>query len=344
MSVAVSRQKPESRRRVESRFSNFVLGDARPSTYCYVFVLKDETDDMQERDGAIHRSVRETVPSGEESRLAQRLRTYVAATRHGAKTRDRHDASRLFSDWVAGAVGREPDDTEVVYRSMLNDCLKLPAPPSATEIPGGNYARDLAEIVQRYARSVSYSDNWAQIIGSIDSVRGRDHERVLWELQSHLNQLFDWYRGVRIEWETSVVNPTALADLVVRTHEDSDHWLDSFAEQLFKRLPGVGLKRVLGVWNLEGQEAADGFGVSEETLKIWLRRGVPADVAEPLADLSAATDLLLRYLKADRIPAVVRKPAEWQGGKSLVDMYSERDMAGILEACRDMFRFEDMHA
>ena len=276
--------------------------------------------------------------------MAQRFWTDVTAAHLGGRTRDKSNTARLLSQWVAGAGDRETKDTEVVYGTVLNWCIELAAPSSATEIPGEYYTRTLAAIFQSYVQSGSNVDSQAHLLGSIDYRYRRGDSRFLGELWSHLDQFVGWERGVRIEKETSVVSPSALADFVVRTHEDSDHWLDSFAEQLFKRLPGVGLKRILGVWSLDGQEAADGFGISEETLGVWLGRGVPADVAEPLANLSAATDLLLHYLKADRIPAVVRRPAESLGGKSLVDLYSERDTAGILEACRDMFRFEDAHA
>ena len=103
------------------------------------------------------------------------------------------------------------------------------------------------------------------------------------------------------------------------------------------------LKKVLGLWNLDGQRAAEGFGATTEQLEDWIKHGVPSEMVEPLSDLSAATDILLHYLNADRIPAVVRRPSRVIGGKSLVDLYGERDMAGILDACRSMFRFEAMH-
>ena len=344
MSVAASRQTGDSRRRVELHFSNFVMGDGRPSTYWYVFFLKDESGDMQEQGGGIKRSALEADPPEDEMTKAQHHRPGLAAARQERRTRDKYGTARLLSDWVVGAGGREAEETEVVYRPMLSACIELAAPMNATEIAGGRHARDLNTFVQKFVQSDASFDNWVRLRESIYSLHGRDDARTLGALWSHLSQFVEWERDVRIEGETSVVSPSAFADLVVRTHEDSDHWLDSFAEQLFRRLPGVGLKRILRVWNLDGQDAADGFGVSEETLEIWLRQGVPDDVAEPMADLSAATDLLLHHLKADRIPAVVRRPAERLGGKSLVDLYSERNTVGILEACRDMFRFEDVHA
>ena len=51
--------------------------------------------------------------------------------------------------------------------------------------------------------------------------------------------------------------------------------------------------------------------------------GTPDDRAVALADLSAATDVLERYVRRDRIPAVVRRPAEVLGGRSLLELAEE---------------------
>ena len=39
----------------------------------------------------------------------------------------------------------------------------------------------------------------------------------------------------------------------------------------------------------------------------WLRQGAPAERKTVLSDLAAATDLLVHYLKRDRIPAAARR-------------------------------------
>ena len=58
-----------------------------------------------------------------------------------------------------------------------------------------------------------------------------------------------------------------------------------------------------------------------------------------VAELTAATDLLVRYLKLDRVPATVRRKAQRLGGASLVDLVAAGDGQGVLEACRAMFDF-----
>ena len=101
--------------------------------------------------------------------------------------------------------------------------------------------------------------------------------------------------------------------------------------------------RTLGVWQLSQAKAAALFGVSRQAFAKWLQRGVPADHAVAVADLKAATDLLERYLKRDRIPAVVRRPIARFDGVSLLDLLGQGDTHRLLSACREMFDFERAH-
>ena len=103
------------------------------------------------------------------------------------------------------------------------------------------------------------------------------------------------------------------------------------------------LVRTIGVWQLSQAKAAALFGVSRQAFAKWLQRGVPADQAVAVADLRAATDLLERYLKRDRIPAVVRRPIARFDGVSLLDLLGQGDTNRLLSACREMFDFERAH-
>ena len=84
--------------------------------------------------------------------------------------------------------------------------------------------------------------------------------------------------------------------------------------------------------------------MSRQAIGKWRRRGVPPERAGAVADLAAATDLLVRHLKRDRIPAVVRRPIPALGGVSLVELLGRGDTGAVLAACRDMFRFDQAHA
>ncbi len=81
------------------------------------------------------------------------------------------------------------------------------------------------------------------------------------------------------------------------------------------------------------------FGVSRQAVGMWLQRGLPADRLAAVAELAAATDILVRHLKAGRIPAVVRRPAHWLNGKSLLALVGEGRTNDVLVACRRMFSF-----
>ena len=158
--------------------------------------------------------------------------------------------------------------------------------------------------------------------------------------------------------ETTIqkLRPEEAAEQVFAAHRRDSAWLDRFAKCLAGYREGaVGgsnpassqsaseLARTIEVWQLSQAKAAASFRVSRQAFSKWLQRGVPADHAVAVADLKAATDLLERYLKRDRIPAVVRRPIPRLGGVSLLDLLGQGDTNQVLSACRDMFDFERAH-
>ena len=132
----------------------------------------------------------------------------------------------------------------------------------------------------------------------------------------------------------------AAAAALVEAHKGERAWLDAFAEPLDRQRAAAALGRVLSVWGLSQAEAARLFGVSRQAVGKWLDQGVPVERAAQIADLAAATDLLVRYLKRDRIPAVVRRPIGARGDAALLDLLAQGGGAAVLQACREMFDFE----
>lgn len=116
-------------------------------------------------------------------------------------------------------------------------------------------------------------------------------------------------------------------------------WMAAFLRSLDLGNARADLARVLKVWGLSQAKAAELFGVSRQAIGKWLQRGLPADRLTAVADLAAATDILARHLKTDRIPAVVRRPAQQLNGKSLLDFVGEGRTQDVLIACRRMFSF-----
>ena len=149
------------------------------------------------------------------------------------------------------------------------------------------------------------------------------------------------------------LRPEEAAEQVFAAHRRDSAWLDRFTECLagcregavggaspaFSSQSALELARTIEVWQLSQAKAAASFRVSRQAFGKWLRRGVPADHAVAVADMRAATDLLERYLKRDRIPAVVRRPMPALEGVSLVDLLGRGDTGSLLSACRDMFDF-----
>ncbi|MBI1376057.1 MAG: hypothetical protein GC157_01015 [Frankiales bacterium] len=99
-----------------------------------------------------------------------------------------------------------------------------------------------------------------------------------------------------------------------------DRWTEAFLAALQSRVRSAPLERLMTSWDLSSSDLARVFGVSRQAVSKWRGSGVPAERAVAVADLSAATDVLERYVRPERIPAVVRRPADLLGGRSLLQL------------------------
>ncbi|MCB1686280.1 MAG: hypothetical protein R3E82_05755 [Pseudomonadales bacterium] len=145
----------------------------------------------------------------------------------------------------------------------------------------------------------------------------------------------------RMEWidEVGRLDPKAAAARLIRAQGQHSDWLDAFSEHLDRHRNADALKRVLAVWDLNQTDAARIFGVSRQAISKWFDQGVPADRAANIADLAAATDLLVHHLKRDRIPGIVRRPAPALDGSTLLALLERQAYSAVLAACRGMFEF-----
>lgn len=140
------------------------------------------------------------------------------------------------------------------------------------------------------------------------------------------------------------LDPEEAAERTFTAHRHDGEWLDAFIAGLDRRRAVDAFTRTTETWDLSQAEAGRLFGVSRQAIGKWRRHGVPPERAGAVADLAAATDLLVRHLKRDRIPAVVRRPIAAFDGVSLVELLGRGDTRAVLHACRDMFRFDRVHA
>src|SRR5688572_2514876 len=99
-------------------------------------------------------------------------------------------------------------------------------------------------------------------------------------------------------------DPEAVAHTILETHGRTPAWIDRFIAALDRGRSGGEFDRILTVWGLTKADAARLFGVSRQAVAKWTTSGVPLDRLQAVGDLAAATDLLVHYLKRDRIPAV----------------------------------------
>ncbi len=123
------------------------------------------------------------------------------------------------------------------------------------------------------------------------------------------------------------LDPAAAAAELARDQDDS--WTLEFLRALEARVRSAPLERLMATWDLSAAATGRLFGVSRQAVAKWRGSGVPDDRAVALADLVAATDVLERYVRRDRIPAVVRRPAELLGGESLLTLAEAGEHAAV---------------
>lgn len=100
---------------------------------------------------------------------------------------------------------------------------------------------------------------------------------------------------------------------------------------------GTGLETLLSSWELSVTDLARLFGVRRQAVQQWLQEGVPASRQPKLATILHIADLLERNLVPQRIPAVVRSPAQAYGGVSMLDAIAGDRHEQMLQLVRRSF-------
>lgn len=123
---------------------------------------------------------------------------------------------------------------------------------------------------------------------------------------------------------------------------DAD-WLRDLVDALDKEVRTGPLTRLASLWDLSNAGAARVFGVSRQAFSKWLASGPPADRADDVALVDDISTLLDRYVKRERIPAVVRRPAPSFGDMSILDRLESGDYeetAALVRATFDLRRVQ----
>ncbi len=114
-------------------------------------------------------------------------------------------------------------------------------------------------------------------------------------------------------------------------------WTRQFLDELDRAIRTEPLERFVELWGLSNAGAAKAFGVSRQAFAKWLRSGPPSSRAEAIADISSATDLLDRFVRRDRIPAVVRRQASVIDDRSLLDIAEQGESKLVADTVAAMF-------
>lgn len=138
-----------------------------------------------------------------------------------------------------------------------------------------------------------------------------------------------------MERALNMMTPKAAAATIV-AGADPD-WTRKLVDELDRTVRTEPLERFVELWGLSNSAAAGVFGVSRQAYSKWLKTGAPAARANAVADLAVATDLLDRYVKRERIPAVVRRTAPMLEDRSLLDLANDGETRQVAEAVERMF-------
>lgn len=142
--------------------------------------------------------------------------------------------------------------------------------------------------------------------------------------------------GLRDNMDMDVsIAPEELANELIDS-ADAD-WLRELVDALDRRVRTEPLRRLTTLWDLSNAAAARMFGVSRQAFSKWLATGPPADRVDDVTAVDDITTLLDRYVKRERIPAVVRRQSPRFGDASIVERLEDGDYEETAEAVRSMF-------
>jgi hypothetical protein len=97
------------------------------------------------------------------------------------------------------------------------------------------------------------------------------------------------------------------------------------------------LERFIHVWEMSDADAAAALGVGDAALRAWRRKGVPQTHHSAIQQLSAMTNMLETRVRPERIPDIVRRPADILAGASLRDVVREGRISDAIAGLARMF-------
>lgn len=142
------------------------------------------------------------------------------------------------------------------------------------------------------------------------------------------------------DMDTSIDPDVVARDLIASADIE---WLRDLVDALDREVRVAPLERLVSLWDLSNAGAARLFGISRQAFSKWLVDGPPANRVDDVTLVDNITQLLDRYVKRERIPAVVRRPAANLDGASIletVESGSYRTASEIVAKAFDLRRVQ----
>jgi hypothetical protein len=141
----------------------------------------------------------------------------------------------------------------------------------------------------------------------------------------------------RLRENEGVDIPAAPRELARELAENADlEWLRELVDILDRRVRTEPLERLIELWGLSNAAAARLFGISRQAFAKWLAKGPPADRADDVASVAMITDTLDRYVKRERIPAVVRRKARVLDDRTVIEAIEAGEYSQTARAVESM--------
>ena len=113
--------------------------------------------------------------------------------------------------------------------------------------------------------------------------------------------------------------------------------LRELVDRLDAELAAAPLQRCARLWDVSATQIGEMFGVSRQAAAKWMTDGPPAARRDQVAQLDRATGILDRWIKRERIPAVVRRPVDAFDGRSRLDVALAGEFEALCDELADTF-------
>lgn len=115
--------------------------------------------------------------------------------------------------------------------------------------------------------------------------------------------------------------------------------LKSFSDVELEQHHAEPLRRAMAIFDLSSRDVADMMGVTRQAVDKWLLAGPPPERLAKVGAMAQIADILQHRLRAGMPAAVVRRPAEAYGGRSMLDVFADDEHDWLADSVRASFDY-----